>query len=108
MALFSFKTIFSSRKPATVLKAFSGADLSRARSFRVHRRPLTGSTAGITPGLVRRGLSGEKNGGKKTSAKNTEWEGRFAQCRGPRTLRTLWLFLYGMGALVGEARKFAT
>ena len=25
------KTIFSSRKPATVLKAFSGADLSRAR-----------------------------------------------------------------------------
>ena len=27
----------------------SGADMSRARLFRVHRRPLTGSTAGITP-----------------------------------------------------------
>jgi hypothetical protein len=42
------------------LKAFSGADLSRARFVRVHRRPLTGSTAGITPVLKRRGLSGEK------------------------------------------------
>src|SRR5580700_6641034 len=45
------KTIFFFAKTATVLKAFSGADMSRARSVRVHRRPLTGSTAGITPVL---------------------------------------------------------
>src|SRR5208337_3644344 len=51
IVFFSFKTNFFFAKPATVLKAFSGADMSRARFFRVHRRPLTGSTAGITPVL---------------------------------------------------------
>lgn len=33
---------------------------------------VTGSTAGTNAGLVRRGLSGEKNGEETTSAKNTE------------------------------------
>jgi len=37
---------FFLRKTATVCRAFSGADQSRARLVRVHRRPLTGSTAG--------------------------------------------------------------
>jgi len=45
------KQIFSSRKPATVSKAFSGADLSRARFVRVHRRPLTGEHRRSNAGL---------------------------------------------------------
>jgi len=42
------------------LRAFNGADLSRARLARVHRRPLTGSTRVRTPVLKLGGLSGEK------------------------------------------------
>jgi hypothetical protein len=48
--VFSFKNNFFLRETRDGLKAFSGADQSRARAgTRVHRRPLTGSTAGITP-----------------------------------------------------------
>jgi len=71
--VFSFKKNFFLRDTRDGSEAFSGADQSRARSFRVHRRPLTGSTAGITP-VLSGGLSGEKNEKKKTSAKNTELE----------------------------------
>jgi hypothetical protein len=54
------KTIFFFAKTATVLKAFSGADMSRAQPYRVHRRPLTGSTAGITPVVKARVEWGKK------------------------------------------------
>jgi hypothetical protein len=65
------KTIFFFAKPATV-RGRSAARTCQGRGFsRVHRRPLTGSTAGITPVLQRRGLSGEKNGRTTSSAKNT-------------------------------------
>jgi hypothetical protein len=46
--VFSFKTNFFLRETRDGLKAFSDADMSRAQPYRVHRRPLTGSTAGIT------------------------------------------------------------
>jgi hypothetical protein len=45
---FSFTTNFFISKTREGLEAFSGADLSRRSLSRVHRRPLTGSTAGIT------------------------------------------------------------
>jgi hypothetical protein len=54
MVFFSFKTNVFFAKTRDGSKAFSGADLSRARFVRVHRRPLTGSTAGITPVLKAR------------------------------------------------------
>ena len=43
------KNNFFLRETRDGSEAFSGADMSRARLHRVHRRPLTGSTAGITP-----------------------------------------------------------
>lgn len=58
--LFSFKTNFFLRETRDGLKAFSGADMSRARLYRVHRRPLTGSTAGITPVVKARVEWGKK------------------------------------------------
>src|SRR5258708_4506978 len=76
------KTNFFFAKPANGLRAFSGADLSRARLVRVHRRPLTGSTAGKTPAVKGRGLSGEKMEKKTSSAKNTEWRRLFGQAAG--------------------------
>jgi len=40
---------FFLRETRDGFEAFSGADQSRAQFFSVHRRPLTGSTAGVTP-----------------------------------------------------------
>jgi hypothetical protein len=60
------KTIFFFAKPATVCRAFSGADQSRARLVRVHRRPLTGSTAGkrrLRKARVKSGKKWEKKNG---------------------------------------------
>jgi hypothetical protein len=70
--VFSFKTNFFFAKTRD---GFEGVQrrgpVKGAGKFRVHRRPLTGSTAGITPVLRRRGLSGEKMEKKTLSAKNT-------------------------------------
>ena len=57
------KNHFFFAKTGDGLRAFSGADLSRARLARVHRRPLTGSTGVITPVLKVAGLSGENGEG---------------------------------------------
>jgi hypothetical protein len=57
----SFKNNFLPRETRDGLRAFSGADLSRARFVRVHRRPLTGSTAGRTPVVRGRGFSEEQD-----------------------------------------------
>jgi hypothetical protein len=63
IVFFSFKTNFFFAKTRD---GFEGVQrrgpVKGAGKFRVHRRPLTGSTAGITPVLRRRGLSGEKMG----------------------------------------------
>src|SRR5258708_39764765 len=58
--VFSFKNNFFLRETRDGLKAFSGADMSRARPHRVHCRPLTGSTAGITPVVKARVEWGKK------------------------------------------------
>src|SRR5208283_5326746 len=59
IVFFSFKTDFFFAKTRD---GFEGVQrrgpVKGAGKFRVHRRPLTGSTAGITPVLRRRGLSG--------------------------------------------------
>jgi hypothetical protein len=58
------KTIFFFAKPATVLKAFSGADLSRARFLTRSSKTLDREHRWNNAGFKRRGLSGEKNGKK--------------------------------------------
>jgi len=74
IVFFSFKTNFFFAKTRD---GFEGVQrrgpVKGAGKFRVHRRPLTGSTAGITPVVKRRGLSGEKMEKKTFSAKNTAW-----------------------------------
>jgi len=57
---FSFKNNFFLRETRDGLVAFSGADLSRRGFSTRHRRPLTGSTAGITPVLKARVEWGKK------------------------------------------------
>jgi hypothetical protein len=46
---YSDQNQFFLRETRDGFEAFSGADQSRAQFFSVHRRPLTGSTAGVTP-----------------------------------------------------------
>ena len=76
--VFFFKNNFF-RETRDGFEAFSGADQSRARAkTRVHRRPLTGSTAGITPVLKAR-VSGGKNGEGDEFDQNTEMEGVFGR-----------------------------
>jgi hypothetical protein len=64
--LFSFKTNFFFAKTRD---GFEGVQrrgpVKGAGKFRVHRRPLTGSTAGITPVFERRGFEWRKNGKRK-------------------------------------------
>jgi hypothetical protein len=59
--VFSFKTNFFFAKTRD---GFEGVQrrgpVKGAGKFRVHRRPLTGSTAGITPVLKRRGFEWRK------------------------------------------------
>jgi len=72
---FPFKNNFFLREPRDGLGAFSGADLSRARFLTRSSKTLDREHRWNNAGLKRRGLSGEKNERKTTSAKNTEWEG---------------------------------
>jgi hypothetical protein len=58
------------------LWAFSGADLSRARFLTRSSKTLDREHRWNNAGFERRGLSGEKNGKKTSSAKNTELEKR--------------------------------
>jgi hypothetical protein len=74
--VFSFKKNFFLRETRDGFEAFSGADQSRARAgTRVHRRPLTGSTAGITPVFKGAGERG-KNAEGDEFGQNTEMERR--------------------------------
>jgi hypothetical protein len=75
MFYFPFKNNFFLRETRDGLGAFSGADLSRARFLTRSSKTLDREHRWNNAGFVRRGLSGEKNGEKTTSAKNTEWEG---------------------------------
>jgi hypothetical protein len=52
--------MFSSRKPATVSKAFSGADLSRARFLTRSSKTLDREHRWNNAGFQRRGLREEK------------------------------------------------
>jgi hypothetical protein len=65
---------FFLRETRDGLSAFSGADLSRARFLTRSSKTLDREHRWNNAGLPRRGLSGEKNGKKKSSAKNTELE----------------------------------
>jgi hypothetical protein len=70
--LFSFKTDFFFAKTRDGLEGVQRrGPVKGAGKFRVHRRPLTGSTAGVTPVFKGAGLSGEKMKREKTSAENT-------------------------------------
>ena len=74
---FSFKNNFFLRETRDGLWAFSGADLSRARFLTRSSKTLDREHRWNNAGFERRGLSGEKNGKKTSSAKNTELEWTF-------------------------------
>jgi hypothetical protein len=69
------RTIFSSRNP----RRFGGVQRRgpvKGAAFRVHSRPLTGSTAGLRR-CSRRGLSGEKWKGERVLLRTPKWKGLF-------------------------------
>ena len=67
------KTIFFFAKPATV-RGRSAARTCQGRGFsRVHRRPLTGSTAGITPVFKARVEWGKKWKEKRLRLRTPNW-----------------------------------
>src|SRR5947207_63344 len=61
------KQTFSSRKPATVLKAFSGADLSRARFFTRSSKTLDREHRWNNAVFLKARVEWRRNGREKTS-----------------------------------------
>src|SRR5882724_9301417 len=75
MFYFPFKNNFFLRETRDGSRAFSGADQSRRGvCSRVHRRPLTGSTAGITPVLQKARVEwGKKWKEKRLRLRTPNW-----------------------------------